>query len=367
MSRRFASPLSASLVAIVAIAAIAACARAQSAEYTLDDDAGWRQAQPPAPGSDEAVIIDARAALARDQPGRALASISRWIERQESAGASQNRWMADAVLIRGDALLALDREYSALFEYERIAKQFPASDAFVLAAEREFDIAKRYLGGLRRRFLGVRIADATDIGEELLIRIQERLPGSQLAERAGIALADHYYDARDMDLAAVAYDLYLKNYPRGEWRVHAMRRRIFANLAQFKGPQYDSTSLLDAREQILQFAAIFPSEAEDVSPIVSRIDDSLAARALDGARWYLKRGDAAGARYTLRRLLRDHPRSAAAAEALRIMAARGWIEQSAGTTGVGGETPASDHPSKPAQPTKTKGEAGADDPGGRQP
>lgn len=300
--------------------------QAQSVEYTLEPEQGWRQTRAPEPGSDEAVVTEARAALAQDRPGRALAILNRWIAAREAAGRTDNPWMAEALLLRGDALLALGREYSALFDYERIARQHPASDAFVAALQREHEIALRYLNGLKRRFLGLRIADATDIGEELLIRIQERLPGSQLAEQAAIALADYYYRVGKMDLAATAYDLYLQNYPRGERRLHAMRRRIFANLAQFKGPAYDTTSLLDAREQILQLASLYPQQAGDVAPVVARIDDSLAARRLDAAKWRLKRGDDPGARLILRRILRDHPRSAAAAEALAIMARKGWIE-----------------------------------------
>lgn len=321
-------PLRISLLIAVFVAAVdmpTATASAQGAEFVLKSDAGWQASRTPEPGSDEAIVAGARAAIAQDRPGAALSILNRWISDKEATGEANTKWMPEAVLLRGDALLALGREYSSLFEYERVARQYPASDAFVRAAEREFDIANRYLNGLRRRFLGFRVASATSIGEELLIRVQERLPGSQIAERAGILLADYYYRVRKMDLAAVSYDLYLQNYPRGEWRLHAMRRRIFANIGQFTGPSYDSTTLLDAREEILQFAAVYPNEAEDVSPIIARIDDSLAARKLDAARWYLRRGDPASARFTLRRLLRDHPRSTAASKAIQLLEQRGWL------------------------------------------
>ncbi len=328
------------MFAAAALAVASGACLAQGVEYTLEPENGWQRTHTPEPGSDEAVLAEARAALAQDRPGRALAILNRWIGAREAEGMADNPWMPEALTLRGDALLALGREYSALFDYERVAKQYPASDAFITAAQREYEIASRYLNGLKRRFLGLRIADATDIGEELLIRIQERLPGSQLAEQAAITLADYYYRVAKMDLAATAYDLYLKNYPRGEHRLHAMRRRIFANLAQFKGPAYDTTSLLDAREQILQLASVYPQEAGDIAPVVARIDDSLAARRLDAALWRLKRGDGPGARLILRRILRDHPRSAAAAEALAIMARKGWIE-----------SPSAPQPSEEQQPS----------------
>ena len=45
---------------------------------------------------------------------------------------------------------------------------------------------------------------------------------------------------------------------------------------------------------------------------------------LDTATWYLKTSDPVSARYTLRRLVRDYPRTVAATAALQIMDDRGW-------------------------------------------
>jgi outer membrane protein assembly factor BamD (BamD/ComL family) len=82
----------------------------------------------------------------------------------------------------------------------------------------------------------MRLLDAGDVAEELLIRIQERLPGSRLAELAGIELADYYFARRKMDLAAEMYSIFLQNNPRSEFVSKARRRLIYAHLASFKGP-----------------------------------------------------------------------------------------------------------------------------------
>ena len=54
--------------------------------------------------------------------------------------------------------------------------------------------------------------------------------------------------------------------------------------------------------------------------------DPAAAQMLNTARWYLRQGDGPSTRFQLQRLLRKHPTSAAAREAVDIMIERGWME-----------------------------------------
>ena len=53
--------------------------------------------------------------------------------------------------------------------------------------------------------------------------------------------------------------------------------------------------------------------------LVARLDESAAAAMLTTARWYIKRDDPVSARLTLSRLVRRHPRTGAAQEALAVM------------------------------------------------
>lgn len=286
----------------------------------------WTPEAPPPASGDEAVIADARRLLAEDRPTAAWRLVDPWIERNDGRG---NPLLAEALLLRADALLARGLEFDSLYDYERVIREFPGSPSFATAVERELDIALTYLDGLRKRFLGVRIIDASDIAVELLIRVQERMPGSALAERAAIELADYYYREREMELARDAYEIYLENFPRGPNAVHAERRLIYADIARFKGPRYDASGLEDARVRIRNFAARYPAEADRAGineGLVARIDESQAAQLLDSAAWYAGRGDEPAARYTLRRLVRAYPETIAAAEALRVLRDRGWGE-----------------------------------------
>lgn len=320
--------------------------------YGLGPDGQWQVDRVPEPGSDEAVLARARKALAEDRPGEAKSILDGFIDRHEK---TSNPWLPQAYLYRGDAVSALGNEFTALYDYEAVAR-FPQAPEYALAIERELEIAVRYVNGLDRKFLGVRFVDASEIGTELLIRVQERLPGSRLAERAGIELADYYYRDRDMALASEAYDLFLQNYPRSEYRMRAMQRRIYASIARYKGPRYDGKPLADAQVLIRRFMVQYPAQAQQTGldeALLVRVDESGAQNMLQTADWYLGRGDTVSARYTLRRLIARHPQTNAAARAMDLCAARGWLErprEAPAPDGEGAAEPAAEPPDGGATP-----------------
>ncbi len=303
----------------------AGAASAQSGgEFRLDEKGNWVPAAAAPLSPDAAAMARARELLAEEKPGQAESLLDGWITEHQF---TDNRYLAEAYLLRGDAKSLAGREYAALYDYEAVLKDFVGSEEFPRALERELQIGIRYLRGLKRRIWGLRWADATDVGEELLVRVQERMPGSRLAERAAIELADYYYRIRDLRMASDAYEIFVTNFPRSEHVQWARQRRIYANIARFKGPSYDATGLRDARVLIEEYEDIDPVGAQQAGlsdALVSRLEESQAAQMLSKARWYLRRGDSVSARFTLRRLVREHPRTVAAGTAEGILEGQGW-------------------------------------------
>lgn len=313
-------------------------ALAQPGVMTLDENGEWQTTSRPVEGTAAWSVDRAREELADDRPAAAYARIDNWIKAHDRTGKEADltlgapdegsrEFFAEALLVRGDAQTAMGDEYNALYDYERIIKEYPGTDTFVTAVERELDIGVRYVGGMKRRFMGVRILDATDVGEELLIRVQERLPGSRLAERAGIELADYYYDNHDLDLASEAYQLFLENYRNSQYAMKAMQRRVYATIAQYKGPKYDGSKLLDAQILVKRFSGLYPEQARRAGlddALLVRLDESAAMSMLESARWYTGQGDEPSARYVLQRLVAAHPQTAAAREAVKSLESHHW-------------------------------------------
>ena len=156
-------------------------------------------------------------------------------------------------------------------------------------------------------------------------------------------LADFYFRRREMDLAADMYAIFIENYPHSDQLTKARRRLIYAHLASFKGPEFDATGLHDAKALLEQFRVEEPAEAQRVGAeaLLTRIDESDAQKLLGTARWYLRTSDVIAADYTIRRLVREYPRSVAATDASRLMTEiRARLPQRRDEPGRGAAAPA---------------------------
>lgn len=304
-------------LALSAILTLASDGVGQVQEFKLDQGDRWNETKEIDPVSDEGQIMAMRQALQGKDAARARNLADRFIEARPLSPLR-----AEALLVHGDATYALDDEYNALYDYEEICRRYAGSEVFVTALEREYEIASAYAKGKKRKFFGTfRIVSTYEDAQELLIRIQERLPGSELAEKAGMALADFYFENRELTLAADAYDLFLENYPKSKQVTKAQLRLIYSYIAAFKGPLYDLTGLIEAKTRLRSLQVTDPALAEQVGAdaILVRVYESEAAKLLTTADWYWKTGDAISAELFIRRIIKQYPHSVACLDALRVV------------------------------------------------
>ncbi len=286
-------------------------------QYRLDEADSWTSVDDAAePGTPAAQVAQARRALAEGEFAKAISLSTSFIEAHR-----RHDLLPQAYLVRADAKLARGDDYKALFDYEYIARTAHGSDVWVTALERELEIAKEYARGKKRRLWGLRVINASGEAEELFIRVQERMPGSRLGEEASMELADFYFRRRDMTLAAESYDLFIENYPRSPLITKARRRLIYAHLASFKGPAFDASGLIEAAHRLRELQVLEPATAQEVGAeaLLVRIDESVAAKLLENARWYVQTGDHISAELTIRRLVYRYPDSIATREALDLV------------------------------------------------
>lgn len=299
---------------VLAIALAAPLAGQES--FRLGDDDEWHSEAAPVPGSPEAQLALAKRALADGRADRAEFLTTQWIERNP-----RHPLIPEAYLTRGDARVAKRSYYDALYDYEFITQSLAGSEVFVTALERELEIAKLFASGMRKKVWGMRISKADDEAEELLIRIQERLPGSRLAEEAGMTLGDFYFSRQEMALAAEMYAIFIENFPRSEDLAKARKRLIYANLARFKGPEFDASGLYEARTRLRGMKIIDPLAAQQIGAdsLITRIDESDAEKLLVTAQWYVRTNDYIAAEMTIRRLVRRYPSSVATRRAMSVI------------------------------------------------
>ncbi len=308
-------------MACVLLLACASVPAVAQDSFVLTQDQ-WQQQAQLDPASPEGKLQSIRKLLAQDEFTKARKQAKRWIKAYPN-----HPQLVEAHMLHGDARVGNRDYYKALYDYEYVIRTYPASEQFQTAMEREFEIARLFTGGMKRRLWGIRMLPAQGEGEELFIRIQERSPGSELGEKASLALGDYYFAESRMHEAATAYDLFLMNYPRSEHREGVLLRMIQASLATFKGPEFDSKGLMDAAERLRQYKREYPAAAERIGAdaILVRIDESLALKSYTTGQWFENRGKRVSAVLLYQRVVRDHPQTASARNALAKLQSMGVL------------------------------------------
>jgi outer membrane assembly lipoprotein YfiO len=227
-----------------------------------------------------------------------------------------------ALFLNAEALYRYGDRVKAFFYLDELMDEYPDSRLYYPALEKQFVIAEDFLPAAnhrpyKSRFLWMPILGREEEAINMLYRIQQRSPGSPLAERALLRTADYYYLDRQYDLAGDAYAAYAHSYPRSPLLAQVKLRQAYSNLAQFRGPKFDATPAIDARAQMGEMIALYPDVAkqENLETRVRWIDTNFAKKLLLTGAFYRRTHEPTAAVYTYRSLINAYPNSPEARQA----------------------------------------------------
>ncbi len=270
-------------------------------------DGRWEQVVGPAsqPISDE-TLDRAEEMIQAGQARAAKRILVAWIRTHQKSPIRDR-----AVFLLGQANHAYGERISAFYNFDEVLDLYPESRYYYPALQRQYEIADAYLKGHSERefffFWVTREEEAT----EMLYRIQQRAPGSPLAEKALLRAADYYYASSQYQLAADTYAFYVRSYPRSSVITTVRMRQAFATLAQFRGVKFDATPIIDARRQLLDLMEGYPviAERENLPAIVQRVDAALAKKLFVTADFFRRTSKPKAAVYYFQYIVQNFPRS----------------------------------------------------------
>jgi outer membrane assembly lipoprotein YfiO len=211
----------------------------------------------------------------------------------------------------------------AFYHLDELMDKHPESKLFFPALDLQYDIADAYLKGYDSvSFFGLQLSGKEEEAIDMLFRIQERSPGSPIAERALLRTANYYFATSQFDVATDAYSSFIRSYPRSPAIPRARLRQAFSSLAMYRGPHFDSTPLLDARAEFRQIQSLYPDLAAEVnaSQWIDKIDADLARKAYLTGDFYRRTHEPRAAVYMYRYVIQTYPNSTEAAQARRDLA-----------------------------------------------
>jgi len=303
------------LLVVAVVGLIGGTALGNAPSWELKTGGGWQLTTAPStqPVGDE-TLDRAEQMIQHGQLGGAKKILVRWIKSKKNAPGRDR-----AVYLLGEANFLLGNRFQSFYNFDELLDQYADSRYWYPSLQRQYDIADAYLKGYKNRFLGIPFLDAKIEATEMLYRIQQRAPGSPLAEKALLRVADHYYGEGDFDIAADAYAAYVRSYPKSPHIPRVRLRQAFSALAQFRGIRYDATPIIDARQQLADIQGAYPqlAEEENIPAIVRRIDQALARKLLDVGDYYQRTHKPSAAVYYYRYLIGSYPDFEEAAAAKR--------------------------------------------------
>lgn len=293
----------AALIVVAAVLALAAPLCAAPPGWELRNGS-WVPIVQPDSGTPDGQVAQMIKDLDAHDTKKVIADAKQWIKANK-----KNPLMPQVLLLQGDAEVARGNKYKALYPYEDLLNNYPTTDLYIPTLQREFTIAQAFLQGYKRKFLGLRILPVQDDAVELLDRIQDRQRGSPLAERAGILVADYFYNQGKFKEAVDAYNDFLRRYPYSQYVRKAEIRRAESSLGNFRGVLFDFTPLYDARERLTAVAQAYPQTSEELQ--VRAIDDRIyqleGAKELEIARYYWRAGRKHASAYYYKRVIANWP------------------------------------------------------------
>jgi outer membrane protein assembly factor BamD (BamD/ComL family) len=215
------------------------------------------------------------------------------------------------------------RKYDKAVEaYDKFTQDYPQSQFYQSALERQYQIATAYLAGQKRRVLVFKLSAYED-GTEIMNRIADKAGDAPLAKNALLTVA------QSNEKRGAHYDAYLAwSDIEGRWPTGQIGQDALLGMARtlendYRGPKFDSKVLESSRSYYDQYQQRYESSAAElqISNKIIRIDQKLAEKDLSVADYYARTESYNAANIYYQKIMETWPDSSAAKTAGQKMVA----------------------------------------------
>jgi len=216
--------------------------------------------------------------------------------------------------IEAELLLSKGKFVKAVRGYDKFLAEYPESELYEAALDRQFSIATAFLAGQKRRVLGVFKIKGYAEGEKVMERVSDRAGDAPIAIKAALAVA---HNCEKRGKFADAYHQWSQiqlRWPTGRIGKDALLGMARCKHAAYKGPKYDASDLISAKSYYENFKLRYPRDAEDidVDGKLKQIDEQLAYKQFSIGRYYQKTGNKQSANLYYQMVTDNWPGSTAA-------------------------------------------------------
>lgn len=218
------------------------------------------------------------------------------------------------IFTEGELFYANGKWNKAVRKYDELLDSFPDSWLYASAIERQFSVATAFLGGEKRVILKFLKLSAYEEGEKIMHKIADRTGDAPIAKRSLRSVAESYESRGKFLDAHDAWAEISTRWPTGQMGKETILRMAQNHHSAYKGPDYDSSSLLSAKSYYNQFKTnpLYLEGEYDVDDKIKVIYEQRAYKHFRIGHYY-ERSDSPGASNTYYRyVIEKWPDSSAA-------------------------------------------------------
>jgi len=137
----------------------------------------------------------------------------------------------------------------------------------------------------------------------------ESYVGHERADYAQYKLAESYLQGEQYELAAVEYQVLITNYGYSEWVDDAIYQTGVCYWKEAARAERDQQKALDALSRFTQFLTTYPDNPRvpAAKECVRQINERLALKSLESARWYYRRKEPKAALVYCEKVINNYP------------------------------------------------------------
>lgn len=183
------------------------------------------------------------------------------------------------------------------------------------------DAGLALLGGARREFLGLKLFSGEGRGLEILRELLSDFPCEDFSDDIQYRIATHFFAKKDYENAKFEYLKLIECYPDSEWAEIAQFQLGMCEYLHYRGPDYDATPLIEAKRRFRIYLDHNPQGARhrDAAEMLLLLDELLAEKWLQSARFYHRTGKHGPSAVYLERIISEYPDTKAAQTAREML------------------------------------------------
>jgi outer membrane protein assembly factor BamD (BamD/ComL family) len=223
--------------------------------------------------------------------------------------------------MKAEMLFCEGKFTKAVRSYDKFLAEFPTSKLYEAAIEREFAIATAFLGGQKKRVLGVFMMSRYAEGVKVMEKISDRAGDAPIGVKAAVAVAEHYEKRGKFAEAYQKWSEVSSRWPTGQTGKDALLSMARCKHAGYKGPRFNGSDLVSAKSYYENFKLRYPEDAKkiDADKILKQIDEQLAYKEFNAGKYYQETGNKQSANLYYQMVVNNWPDSTAANMAKEAM------------------------------------------------